>query len=48
MTRTANLADQLNAQANGLIIDSQGQNDECYNFTIGSARIPVYVTSPGN
>ena len=32
MTRTANLADQLNAQANGLIIDSQGQNDECYNF----------------
>jgi hypothetical protein len=32
MTKTANLADQLNAQANGLIIDSQGQNDECYNF----------------
>ena len=32
MTRTANLADQLNAQANGLIIDSQGQNDTCYNF----------------
>jgi hypothetical protein len=32
MTRTANLADQLNAQANGLIIDSQGQNDKCYNF----------------
>ena len=32
MTRTTNLADQLNAQANGLIIDSQGQNDECYNF----------------
>ena len=32
MTRTANLADQLNAQANGLIIDSQGQNDSCYNF----------------
>jgi hypothetical protein len=32
MTKAANLADQLNAQANGLIIDSQGQNDECYNF----------------
>ena len=32
MTKTANLADQLNAQANGLIINSQGQNDECYNF----------------
>jgi hypothetical protein len=32
MTKTANLADQLNAQANGLIIDSQGQNDACYNF----------------
>ena len=32
MTKTANLADQLNAQANGLIIDSQGQNDKCYNF----------------
>ena len=32
MTRTANLADQLNAQANGLIIDSQGQNDKYYNF----------------
>jgi len=32
MTRTANLADQLNAQANGLIIDSQGQNDAYYNF----------------
>ena len=32
MTRTANLADQLNAQANGLIIDSQGRNDSCYNF----------------
>jgi len=32
MTRTANLADQLNAQANGLIIDCFGQNDECYNF----------------
>ena len=32
MTKTANLADQLNAQANGLIIDSAGNNDECYNF----------------
>ncbi len=32
MTKTANLADQLNAQANGLIIDSRGQNNECYNF----------------
>jgi len=32
MTKTANLADQLNAQANGLIIDSHGQNNACYNF----------------
>ena len=32
MTKTANLADQLNAQANGLIIDSAGNNDSCYNF----------------
>ena len=30
--KTANLATQLNGFANGLILDSAGNNDECYNF----------------
>ena len=32
MTKTANLATQLNGFANGLILDSSGNNTDCYNF----------------
>jgi hypothetical protein len=32
--KTANLATQLNGFANGLILNSAGNNDECYNFLI--------------
>jgi hypothetical protein len=32
MTKTANLATQLNGFANGLILDSAGNNTDCFNF----------------
>ena len=37
--KKVSLAEQLNAFASGRIIDSEGDQNTCYNFMIGFAKI---------